>query len=176
MICLIPLRSSSKRLKDKNIKLIDDRPCFAYVLETAHRSGIFDKIIIAVDPEYEEIAKNNIPLGTILYVRDSQNSRDESPLIDLLREVVDFYLINDKSACILYSTSVLTTEDQLKRSYKILREVKYKCVFPVVRQENELFIDDYGANKNDCDYCLDDIAKHADSFFMFDIKTVNIAC
>ena len=154
------------------MRLLDGWPVFHYVLNIAHMSGLFDRIILALDGEYSELVNRYMPVGTTKYIRDKKNSRNESPLIDLVREVVDFYSIKDRSMCILYSTSVLTTEWQLKQAYKILHEGKYKCVFPIVSQEIEL--------KTCIDmphtYCINWQKeygdKHADSFFMFDIKTV----
>ena len=40
-ICIIPLRSKSKEVKNKNIKLIKGLPLCMYVLKTAINSTIF---------------------------------------------------------------------------------------------------------------------------------------
>ena len=48
-ICIIPLRSKSKGIKNKNIKKILDIPLCMYVLSVAIKSKLFSKIIIASD-------------------------------------------------------------------------------------------------------------------------------
>ena len=48
-ICIIPLRSKSKEVKNKNIKLIKGLPLCMYVLKTAINSGIFSEVVVASD-------------------------------------------------------------------------------------------------------------------------------
>ena len=40
-LAIIPARSGSKGLKDKNIKLLNGKPLIAYSIETANQSGIY---------------------------------------------------------------------------------------------------------------------------------------
>ena len=46
-ICIIPLRSKSKEVKNKNIKLIKGLPLCMYVLKTTINSGIFSEVVVA---------------------------------------------------------------------------------------------------------------------------------
>ncbi len=56
--CVIPARSGSKGLKDKNILSLGGRPVIAWSIETARASGIFDEVIVATDSqEYASIAE-----------------------------------------------------------------------------------------------------------------------
>ena len=58
-IAIIPARSGSKGLRDKNIKLLDGKPLMAYTIEAAKASGQFDVIHVSTDSErYAEIAGN----------------------------------------------------------------------------------------------------------------------
>lgn len=57
-IAIIPARSGSKGLKDKNIKELCGRPLMAYSIEAAHRSGQFDEVMVSTDSEqYAETAR-----------------------------------------------------------------------------------------------------------------------
>ena len=57
-VAIIPARSGSKGLKDKNIKLLNGKPMIAYTIEGAIKSKIFDDIIVSTDSEiYAEIAE-----------------------------------------------------------------------------------------------------------------------
>lgn len=48
-IAIIPARSGSKGLKDKNIKLLNGKPMMAYSIEAAKQSGIFDCVHVSTD-------------------------------------------------------------------------------------------------------------------------------
>ena len=57
-IALIPARSGSKRIRDKNIRLLNGHPLIAYSIRTAIDSGIFDAVVCITDSqEYANIAK-----------------------------------------------------------------------------------------------------------------------
>ena len=51
IVALIPARSGSKRVPDKNIRLLDRHPVLAYTIAAAHQSGIFTDIIVSTDTE-----------------------------------------------------------------------------------------------------------------------------
>ena len=56
-IALIPARSGSKRVKNKNIKKLDNIPLINYTIQSAISCNLFDRIIVVTDSiEYEKIA------------------------------------------------------------------------------------------------------------------------
>ena len=57
-IAIIPARSGSKGLKDKNIINLCGKPLIAYSIEAATKSGLFSRVIVSTDSErYGEIAQ-----------------------------------------------------------------------------------------------------------------------
>ena len=54
-ICIIPARGNSKRIKNKNIKLFNNKPMISFAIEAAFKSNLFDHIIVSTDNN--EIAK-----------------------------------------------------------------------------------------------------------------------
>ena len=57
-IAIIPARSGSKGLKDKNIKHLCGKPLLAYTIECAIESCRFDKVFVSTDShEYARIAE-----------------------------------------------------------------------------------------------------------------------
>ena len=57
-IAIIPARSGSKGLKDKNIKELNGKPLMAYTIEAALESGVFDCVHVSTDSEkYAEIGR-----------------------------------------------------------------------------------------------------------------------
>ena len=56
-LAVIPARGGSKRIPRKNIREFCGKPMIAWSMETATRSGLFDRIIVSTDDE--EIASVN---------------------------------------------------------------------------------------------------------------------
>ena len=58
ILAVIPARSGSKSVKDKNIRLIDGKPMLAYSIEHAKASNYITRTIVSTDSEkYAEIAR-----------------------------------------------------------------------------------------------------------------------
>lgn len=81
VVALIPARSGSKRLPNKNIRPLSGHPLLAYSIRTAIDSGIFDAVICATDDEkYADIARHygaEVPM-----LRPIEISGDTSPDIE----------------------------------------------------------------------------------------------
>ena len=52
IIALIPARSGSKRIPDKNIKSLNGHPLIAYSIISALESEIFDRVIVSTDSSH----------------------------------------------------------------------------------------------------------------------------
>ncbi len=77
-IALIPARSGSKRLPNKNVRSLSGHPLLAYSIRAAIDSGVFDAVICATDDEvYADIARHygaEVPM-----IRPAEISGDKSP-------------------------------------------------------------------------------------------------
>src|SRR5215210_1245340 len=49
VVALIPARSGSERVRDKNIRPLAGHPLVAYAIASARASGIFDRIVCSTD-------------------------------------------------------------------------------------------------------------------------------
>ena len=49
IVALIPARISSKRLKGKNIRLIDGKPMISYAITACKRSRLIDKVYVSTE-------------------------------------------------------------------------------------------------------------------------------
>ena len=57
-IAIIPARSGSKRIKNKNLINFFGKPLIYYSINLAKKSGLFDKIIVSTDSkEIKKISK-----------------------------------------------------------------------------------------------------------------------
>lgn len=86
-IAIIPARSGSKGLEDKNIKDLCGRPLLAYTIEAARKSNIFDEIIVSTDSsKYGKIAEE---YGAKYFERSVQLAQDSSPTYVVIEDVLN---------------------------------------------------------------------------------------
>ncbi len=87
-VALIPARSGSKRVPNKNIKPINNHPLIAYTIQSAIQSELFDSIVCATDnQEYANIAKYYG--AEVPFLRSESISDDQSPDIDWVEWIID---------------------------------------------------------------------------------------
>ena len=89
-IAIIPARSGSKGLKDKNIKLLNGKPLIYYTIKAALDSNCFDEVYVSTDSEkYRDIA---IECGaSVPFLRNTENAGDKSSSWDVVRECLAKY-------------------------------------------------------------------------------------
>ena len=81
IVALIPARSGSKRITDKNIRPLAGHPVIAYSIAAAIQSGIFAAVIVSTDSEgYAEIARYYG--AEVPFLRLAEYSGDTSPDIE----------------------------------------------------------------------------------------------
>ncbi len=84
-IAIIPARSGSKGLKNKNIKDLCGKPLMAYTIEAAIRSGCFDEIMVSTDSEkYAEIAGKYG--ANVLFLRSETAAADTASSEDMIED------------------------------------------------------------------------------------------
>lgn len=78
---LIPARSGSKRVADKNIRPLAGHPLIAYSISAAVQSGVFAAVIVSTDSErYAEISRHYG--AEVPFMRPAEFSGDSSPDIE----------------------------------------------------------------------------------------------
>ena len=133
--CVIPARGGSKRIPQKNIANLLGKPLLLYAVEAAKDSGIFDDIIVnSDDRNICDLAVKNL---VNFYHRPINLATDEALLIDVIKEMLNTYKLNDDSVLgILHPTNPLRTVDDIIRAFDIFKSNDCKC--PVVSvSENE---------------------------------------
>ena len=85
-IAIIPARSGSKGLKDKNIIDLCGKPLIAYTIELAIQSGVFNHVIVSTDSEhYAEISRN---YGAEVMMRGETLSNDKATTYMVLEDIL----------------------------------------------------------------------------------------
>lgn len=122
LIAIIPARSGSKGLKDKNIKLMAGKPLLAYTIDAAVASSIFDEIMVSTDSEsYAEIAR--ACGASVPFLRSATTSSDTASSWDMVKEVLENYERIGKTfdvICLLQPTSPLRSVDDIIGAYDML--------------------------------------------------------
>ena len=89
VLAIIPARSGSKSVKDKNIRPINGKPMIAYSVEHAIKAECIDRVIVSTDSEkYAEIAKKYG--AEIPFIRPAEYAADTSLDIDVFFHALTF--------------------------------------------------------------------------------------
>lgn len=137
-IAIIPARSGSKGIKDKNIKLLNGLPLIAYTIKAAIDSNIFEEIMVSTDsPEYAQIAKNCG--ASVPFLRSAINAGDVADSWSVVREVLGHYGEMGQtfdSFCLLQPTSPLRTAQDIQEAYWLYQEKDAVAVVSVCECEH----------------------------------------
>ncbi len=118
-VALIPARSGSKRLPDKNIRPLAGHPVIAYAVAAALGSGVFDAVLVSTDSgKYAGVARHYG--AEVPFLRPAEISGDKSPDI----EWVEYTLtrLRDEGRCydcfsILRPTSPFRLPETIRRAW-----------------------------------------------------------
>lgn len=84
---VIGLRSGSKGLRNKNIKLLGGAPLFSHILKSAKKTKLINRIIVSTDSKYYQ--KLAIKYGAESpYLRPKKLAKDSSEEIDFIKDLL----------------------------------------------------------------------------------------
>lgn len=141
IVAIIPARGGSKRIPRKNIKEFNGQPMIAWAINEAHKSQLFDHIIVSTDDdEIKQIAEKH---GAIVpFIRPASISDDSTPTVPVISHAVKEI---DKSyqhvdyACCIYPCSPLLLASDLVNSFNLLKTSGENFVYPVVEYPHSIF-------------------------------------
>lgn len=123
-IAIIPARSGSKGLRDKNIKLLNGKPLLFYSIEAAAKSDAFDTIFVSTDSsDYSKLAEK--AGADSHFLRSASSSTDTASSWDVVREVVQKFEEEGKSfdeIMLLQPTSPMRTYRDILNAINIMIE------------------------------------------------------
>lgn len=132
-VAIIPARSGSKGLPNKNIRPLNGVPLMAYTIKAALNSGMFERVMVSTDSEeYAEIARQwgaEVP-----FLRSPETSTDTSSSWSVVKEVLDKYAKLGETfdtLALLQVTSPLRTGAQIQEAYALLEEKNAEAVISV---------------------------------------------
>jgi len=132
-LAIIPARSGSKALRDKNIKLLNGKPLINYTIEAAIKSNLFNEIMVSTDSE--EYARISCECGaSVPFLRSPELSTDIASSWDVVKDVVLRYKDMGKefdTVALLQPTSPLRTSEDIINGYNMLNEKDANSVVAV---------------------------------------------
>ena len=140
-IAIIPARSGSKGLPDKNILDFCGKPLMVWSIEAAINSKCFDRVIVSTDSKkYGEIA---IKYGAEVIYRSQNASSDTASMFEAVKEL--FNKINYKEYnyfVLLQPTSPLRTKQHIIDSIDLFENnfERINTLVSVKRVENPLIL------------------------------------
>lgn len=121
VIAVVPIRSGSKRFKDKNIFPVSNVPLFAISAEVARASSIFTDVIIASDSmEYLRLAEE---YEFSPFLRSPSAANDTASSEEVLLEICDgIGLANDDWIFLVQATCPLQQEAYFQSAFQLMED------------------------------------------------------
>jgi len=136
ILAVIAARGGSKGVKNKNIRLLADKPLIAHTILQIKRWGKFDKFIVSTDSE--QIADIARKFGAeVPFLRPLSLAGDASSKMDALRHALlkaeEHYGEKFDALLDLDATSPVRTTEDIDGILTVFKEKKVPCVFSVVK-------------------------------------------
>lgn len=137
-IAIIPARSGSKGLKDKNVKMLCGKPMMAYTISACLESGCFDTVHVSTDSEeYARIAREYN--ADVPFLRSEEAASDTASTEMVIREVLSRYEKMGKkfdAFAIMQPTSPLRSKEDIVNAFVMMKEKELDSVIGVCEAEH----------------------------------------
>ena len=147
IIGIIPARKNSKRIKNKNIKLLNGKPLIEYTIIEAKKSKLLDQIIVSTDsPIIKKISgMNGINVSKL---RSKKLSSENVKMLSVLKNalIVNNLRKKAKTIVLLQPTSPLRKVEHIDKAIKIFDQEKADtlvsvCYTNVISSESKIMIE-----------------------------------
>ena len=136
-IVIIPARGGSKRLPQKNIRLLGQIPLLAHsILYAQANSDIVDEIYVSTDDE--QIKHVALQFGAKIINRPQSLSGDLEPTVSALKNVLEQIDDEVENVILLQATNPLRPTNLLREAFGIYKEKKIDSLFTVSQNHQKL--------------------------------------
>lgn len=123
ILCLILARGGSKRIPDKNIRLLGGKPLISYTIECAKKSKYINRIIVSTDSD--KIAEISIKAGAEApFRRPSEISKENSTELEAFKHALNWLKENENYVpdliVKLFSTSPFRKAESVDKAIELL--------------------------------------------------------
>ena len=137
-ILVIPARGGSKRILNKNLKILNKKPLIEYSIEYAMKYLPKDRIWINSDSE--KILELGRKFGLQLFKRKDKLASDEIKTVEVLNDQISKTKIDFKFVILLQPTSPIRPNDLIQKATSILETNNFESLFTVSELEKKLGI------------------------------------
>jgi CMP-N,N'-diacetyllegionaminic acid synthase len=118
-VALIPARSGSERVRDKNIRPLAGHPLIAYAIATARQAGIFDRVVCSTDSgKIAEVAQRYG--AEVPFLRPTELATATSPDIEWITHALERFDEHFDLFAIVRATNPFRGPDVLRRGLEQL--------------------------------------------------------
>ena len=142
LVSLIPIRSGSKGLKNKNILLIDGEPLYLRAVNQALR--LTPKCII--NTNIKEVLKKSFGSNVQIYNRDEKYAEDNTSISEVLIDQFVNSNLEDKIIILLQATSPLRSDIDIKKALEIYKSGNFSLVISVKKVDPKVLKYGYKLN------------------------------
>ena len=135
-ICFIPARKGSKRVKDKNLRKINNKTLIEITINQAKKTRLFSDILLSSDSS--KILKIGKKLKITSIMRSKKNSRDNSTTDLALKETISKLNKNYDNIVILQVTSPLRKVNTIKKFVRYCIKNKLNNCLTVSKQNDNI--------------------------------------
>ena len=123
-LAIIPARSGSKGLKDKNIIELCGKPLIAYSIEAAVNTNLFDRVIVSTDSEiYAKISRQ---YGAEVLMRGEELSNDNSTTYMVLEDILknkildtyDYFVLLQPTSPMRNAQHIIEAVEKFEQKFK----------------------------------------------------------
>ena len=134
-IAIIPARSGSKRIKNKNIKLFFGKPLIFYTIKLAIKSKLFSKVVVSTDSK--KIAHLAKSFGAeVPFLRPKNISNDTTITSKVLLHAVKKLKIKKINyICCIYPTAAILRLKYLKEGLKMIKKFDSDCCLGITEYD-----------------------------------------
>jgi pseudaminic acid cytidylyltransferase len=135
IVAVIPARGGSKRIPRKNIREFAGKPMIGYSIESAQRSGLFDRVIVSTDDaEITAVARE---FGAeVPFTRPSALADDHTGTTEVIAHAVEWFSaqrISTSVVCCIYPTAPFIRSEDLTEGLRLMQTGRWRYVFAATR-------------------------------------------
>jgi CMP-N,N'-diacetyllegionaminic acid synthase len=139
-IAIIPARGGSKRLPNKNILPLVDKPLIVWTIEAALDSQLFDMVLVSSDSQ--DIADVSMSVGAMVpFLRPAELASDTATTNDVVNHMVKWVESEHDAVervTLLQPTSPLRNADNIREAMELYDEKKASAVISVCELDHPI--------------------------------------
>ena len=134
IIAIVPVRSGSKGLRGKNMRLLDGVPLYLIAVNQAIRT--VGKVVLSTD--IREINHLDLPRGCIYYKRPEALAKDETNIEDVIHDIIEKLDLKDETIVLLQATSPLRTDSDIKKAIQLFNSDEFSMVLSTTKRDSAI--------------------------------------